>query len=742
MNPRTPSLYKPDQNTDGVAPQDIIDKAIENRHIGDGEITLVKLANEVLTQLEKVANRITVATDGGNYESIFEAMDGISDNSITNPYIIDVYPGVYLEPNPITCKPFVYLVGHGVVIIDAQNSSQNVLELERSSFVIGITIQNATNGRAIYKNTTGSSLIRNITIIDCLNSVCIDNASGLLFAENITLLAITTSINRGIEVLSGNVNYRNVNLSLAGIQTCTDFFYFTSASSIVTIDGVSSFSSGLVNGFRILNGPNCVLRSVSFVGMDVGYKFSGAMNVRMHSCDTFDAKSYGLHVDSTAGISIIGMSGCEFKDAALLDIFIECSDCTIQGSGITTNTSKISIIAGAFVNLLMTDIFPGDEGTAIWGELHVGTPVDPTESVFGEGDSHVNMLIYTESSGGVFTDVTEEAESVIGSTFTFPGIAPNNAIYVANILNDGSSNLKHHGIKYISTVAGVLGGGEIVAEYWNGSSWIEFNGMITDGNIPFLPYEKQYFETTGEFQLRYNPLMVNDSWVVNDPITPAVETSYFWTRFRIKTGITTAPIFQQFKIHSSRSEKNGDGYDEFFGNARNWLQLPVNIGSAKPFEGAMQNQTIYIDQDLGVGYQVNKFTATSDKLGFAFTIPNNIDTSAPILIRWTGAFNTSHTPEFTIRWAKTSPEDTVYFSEPGASSNPSTQSDTVSKAIILNRQEWFEIYLDISTFIARRDTEFPDFLTISIQPSTLSGTFSLMDLQAYYLVWGIGGHVD
>ena len=54
------------------------------------------------------------------------------------------------------------------------------------------------------------------------------------------------------------------------------------------------------------------------------------------------------------------------------------------------------------------------------------------------------------------------------------------------------------------------------------------------------------------------------------------------------------------------------------------MQLPVNIGSAKPFEGLMQNQTIYLDENLGVGYQVNKFTASTDKLGFGFTIPNNI----------------------------------------------------------------------------------------------------------------------
>jgi hypothetical protein len=760
-NPRSPSIYKPDQNTDGVTPQDIIDKAIENRHIGDNEINLAKLSNEVLVLLEKVANRITVATDGGNFETLSAAMASITDASIANPYVIDIFPGVYNEPNPIICKAFITVQAHGVVIINAQNASQNILELERSSFIYGLTLQGATSGRAIYKkssfiygltlqgatsgraiykNTIGNSVVSDITIIDCQTNVCIDNAGGLLFAEDITLLGISSSINRGIEILAGNVNFSNINLALTGIQTCTDFFYLFNSTSIVTVDGVSSFSSNLVNGIHTVNNPNCVFRNVSLVGMNTGILIDGQTSIRFFNTVIFDAQAYAFHVTSTPGQSLVGIYSSEFRTSATYDMFIECTDCEIFGSGLTTDSSNISIVAGASLHLSFTDLFRGDEGTNILGELKVGSPIDPTESVFGEGDSHVNMLVYTKTDANVFTDVSTEAKSIEGSTFTFPGIGANNAIYIANKYNNGLNNLKHHGIKYLTTIAANVGAGEIVLEYWNGASWIEFNGMVTDGSLPFLPYAKQYFEGLGSFQLRYDPLMVNDSWVANDPMS--LGENYFWVRARIKTAITTAPTFEQFKVHSSRSEKNGDGFDEFFGNARPALQLPVNIGSAKPFEGAMQNQTVYIDQDLGVGYQVNKFTATADKLGFSFTIPNNIDTSAPITLRWTGLFSTSHTPEWTVRWGRTNPGDTIYTTEPGGGSNPSTQSTTVSKAVTLNQQEWFEVTLDVSEFIARRDVDFPDFMVISLQPTTLSGTFSIMDIQAYYFIWGIGGHAD
>ena len=740
MNPRTPSIYKPDQNTDGVTPQDIISNAIENRHIGAGEITNTKLANEVLVLLEKVANTITVATDGGNFETLSTAMASITDASITNPYIIKISPGVYTEANPITCKSFVYIRGEGIVIIKPLTVSQNVFNLERSAFIDRITIQGATSGTAIYKNSIGNSVITNITFIDCEKCISFENAAGTLNASNLTVLSITTSLTNAIEVLAGNAFLFNVTYSSVPGTTCSNLFYFSSANSIVTVDVVSSFSAHLVNAFKIDTGANAVVRNISLVGMSVGFYIDGLASVRILTAVIFNAQSYGIHITSTAGASLIGLYSCEVRESAILDLLIDCPDCTVFGSGLTTDSSKMQINPLATMHLSFIDLFAGDEGLAILGELHIGSSVDPTESAFGEGDSHVNMFVYTETSGSVFTNVTTAAKSVAGSTFTFPGVEVDNAIYVCNNLDDGTNSLIHHGIKYITSGVAVIGAGEIALEYWNGSSWIEFNGMVTDGDVPFLPYAKQYFEGIGGFQLRYNPLMVNDNWVANDPMS--LGDDYFWIRIRIKTEISIAPTFEQFKIHSSRSEKNGDGYDEFFGNSRNWLQLPVNVGSAKPVEGAMQNQTIYTDENVGVGYQVNKFTATSDIWGFGFTIPNNIDTSAPILFRFVGLFSASHTPEFTVRWAKDLPDGTIYTTEPGAASNPSTQLDTVDKAVILNTQEWFEIYLDVSTFIARRDSDFPDFLTITLQPTTLSGTFSIRDVQIYYLGWGVGGHVD
>ena len=55
--------------------------------------------------------------------------------------------------------------------------------------------------------------------------------------------------------------------------------------------------------------------------------------------------------------------------------------------------------------------------------------------------------------------------------------------------------------------------------------------------------------------------------------------------------------------------------------------------------------------------------------------------------------------------------------------------------------EMFEALLPIPDMLSRRDGAFGDELWISIQPSTLSGNFSLTSSQTIYTKWCEGGHV-
>ncbi len=56
-------------------------------------------------------NVIVVAKSGGHYNTITDALNSITDNSATNPYLIYVAPGTYAET--VTMKPYVDIEGAG-----------------------------------------------------------------------------------------------------------------------------------------------------------------------------------------------------------------------------------------------------------------------------------------------------------------------------------------------------------------------------------------------------------------------------------------------------------------------------------------------------------------------------------------------------------------------------------------------------------------------------------------------------
>ena len=76
------------------------------------------------------------------------------------------------------------------------------------------------------------------------------------------------------------------------------------------------------------------------------------------------------------------------------------------------------------------------------------------------------------SDGGNLTDVTDEATSKTGSTFTFQGVGANHTILVGvrrQSLN--SRPLKFYGLEtFVSSQA--ASGGTYVFESWTGSRWV------------------------------------------------------------------------------------------------------------------------------------------------------------------------------------------------------------------------------------------------------------------------------
>lgn len=409
---------------------------------------------------------------------------------------------------------------------------------------------------------------------------------------------------------------------------------------------------------------------------------------------------------------------------------------TIKLANCTIDNDKLDIFNFNNIQLSYTSSKEGDRATEHIEEIHIGIPEKGFESVFGEGESYTRgMLVYTYDTIGGFVDISTEARSITESTFTYTNNTVNNAIYVASSLNNGIDKLHHHGIKTIITSGST--GGEVVIEYYNGSDWVEFNGFESQASGQFLPHAKQYFQYEGDHQIRYDLLIELDSWIKYDPV--GYGTDLYWVRYRIISSPTQLPIIEQFKLHTSRTEINADGFIELFGLSRSYSQLPINLGNAKPIAGNMQNQSIYVAQDVGIGFQQNKFTTTTDILGFNFVLPFETDTSTPLIVNWGGLPSQADTIEWQVQLHVHAAGNTLYTTNP---TNTPTTTVTVSGTTTTGISNTFSALLDISDAITRRTTNEPgDLIWVTIQPITLNGTFTLIGIVADYAKWCIGGHL-
>lgn len=122
------------------------------------------------------AEIVYVATSGVTYSDIQTAIDSISDASITKPYVVYVYPGIYEITTPITTQAYVTVVGSGV-----------------NSTIIHYTASTAgSTDYAYICNTVGS--IRDLTIkVDATThpiGAILDDYGNLI--ENLSILVTQT----------------------------------------------------------------------------------------------------------------------------------------------------------------------------------------------------------------------------------------------------------------------------------------------------------------------------------------------------------------------------------------------------------------------------------------------------------------------------------------------------------------------------------------------------------------------
>lgn len=716
------------------------------------------LPNSVIDSLIYLVNNDTQGGDqmiwvtkdvGGDYSTVKEAMESIENSGSDNRFIIMVAPGIFKEDNPIIAKEYVTLMGAGDNLntrIESTNDGQPIIIGVSSFFVNNLTFYGAVNECAIHMAVAGNMVCRNIGILECHKGFCLNHADSNLDVFNPAFVAFTITTEAFIDVAAGNLTLYSA--KLAGPTRANDIVKISGVNSVATVNNIISFSPNIQTGIRVEDQARVVVLGTSIVRAVDGLVINGGANARFKTVTIFNSQNDGLRIDDIGSNTQVGLVSTTIQDSVNKDLNILSDTSLLFGSGIT-NLTKVDLVPGAKIYATFVDLFEGDEGVGIIGELHVGTPENATEASIGEGDSYTRgMLVYTWD-GSDFVNISTAAASVTGSTFTFPNINDGTAIYVASSLQTITDRIAHFGIKSSVATAADYGSGKILVEFWNGSAWEETNVMETHADPKYIPHSNQIFLQTGNYQIRYDVNLAINGWDKNDPVS--YETDLYWVRFRIDGGIDDPPIFEQFKLHSNRFEVNSDGWIEYFGSARPIGVLPWDMGLVEPANSSPLDQDIFISDNVGVGRKENKFANTAtDRVGLNAYLPLDLDTSSPIELRWSIITddNSEGDINWVIRWAYSTDGDSVYTSIATApTTGPNEKQLNLSEAAptLGSVQKTYTANLDISNMISRRETgEFGDILWITLQRTvgdTHGGDVSIINLRAFYTKWCEGGHI-
>lgn len=614
-----------------------------------------------------------------------------------NPFTIQLGSGVFVE-NPLSLAQGVSIRGNDTILV-AANPALDFITMESNSRVHNCTILGVTGAGKYCVKVSGTAA--GFTYIDGCTIGGAPISGGVIASSTVAGLTLVLNLSNVVTFSErGLVGGSNVKLAVA-----TTGFFGAGGTSV---------------GVETTSDAETVLSSVGIDGCNIG-AIHGSTGILTAILLTI-TNSITLDAQQT------GTGDVEFRSSSL--------------DAEKTIISDLGGLFGAFYNTAQ-----GENKFTIVDELSVGLPGRGRESVFGEGDSFVNgMLAYTfNPTGAVYTDETVSASSQSGSTYAIPNTAVNSALYFSTGRTDINSAdfIKFLSMKFKIATAAV--GGEIIAEYWDGGSWAEFNHMSTESSGQYRPYAKDIFQRVGSEQVRFD-YRVLDDWAKNDPVS--LGTDLYWIRFRVNSVLTTAPIFEQTKIGTNRCEINDDGYIEYYGLSRPIDKLPFDTSTFQAANASPGNSDVYFGDNLGVGRIENAFAnGVVDRAGMVLPFAQDLDTSCPIKAKF-HFFAESGGGDFDLqlRVSNSKLGDSVYEATAFSPTNaPRQQSYTQTESNPgSNTMFTAEFDVDVSDMLARSDDGADLFwMTIERDGTTDANGDDLymVQLEVLYTKWTSGGHL-
>jgi hypothetical protein len=278
----------------------------------------------------------------------------------------------------------------------------------------------------------------------------------------------------------------------------------------------------------------------------------------------------------------------------------------------------------------------------LWGaDFVVGHPERGGDVSLGEGESYStnNTVLTTDNTaatgndGANFIDVSVEAKSTSGSTFSFQSASAGSSIlWCTNRLDENGDTLKYWGTKTEQVGAATLGGGSFIWEIQSAANtWTEVGIMAVSTEDQYAYANDIFLRASSDETLRAS-IDDDTTW----PETTINGTLGHWMRVRIDSTITTAPTFERLSLSPSYAFTNRKGQLSAHGLAQ-WRSQLFGVGNVwgEIDGGGTKDATITVGTG-GVptewGQKIKKglLNTNGDSLSFQFQIPDGICTAYPL----------------------------------------------------------------------------------------------------------------
>jgi len=309
---------------------------------------------------------ITVAKKGGNFTSVKDAVDSISDSSATKRYVVFVGPGTFSE-RTITMKQYVYIAGTTgklATIIEQNAADTHLIETNVNCAIVNCFLRGVTGSGKATIRYTGNRF----RLIDCR----VGGGQTFVDAQNVT-------------GASGNSLWIT-RCSLANGVSIVDFLKVSDDGANIVdvfIEGVVLLDGGGITNFATITGSytkvhilNSLIRLADIDALGYGISISDGSDLRMLGCELGRYTTALLVPNSGAAPNII-VNSCIFRLDSVKDIDVAHLGATGAISA-TCVTSKVTINSSCSVG---AQIFDSENGaTTLVGDLYIGSTLSNAQN--------------------------------------------------------------------------------------------------------------------------------------------------------------------------------------------------------------------------------------------------------------------------------------------------------------------------------------------------------------------------